>query len=223
MDTIAELQLPANEFALNHTLATVPGVTFEAERITAHDTDRVLPLIWAAGGDPALVEATLHDDPTVENVELLTDLDNEQLYRMEWVSNIRFIVHMLVEKNAAILSASGSADAWCFRAIFPTRNSLSTTYEFCQNWNVNAKINSIYEMNDERYGRFGLTKEQSEVLVIALARGYYDLPRAVDMADLAEDLAISPQAVSERLRRAHRALVEDSMTIGHEADASRKQ
>jgi predicted DNA binding protein len=43
------------------------------------------------------------------------------------------------------------------------------------------------------------------------------------MTDLAEELDISPQAVSERLRRAHKQLVQESMAIGTRADASRKQ
>lgn len=177
MDTIAELRLPADDFALQDTLTAAPTVMFEAERITAHDSDRVLPLLWAAGDDLDAVEIALCDDPSVENVELLTDLDNEQLYRMEWVKNTRFVVHMLIEENAAIFSASGTASGWRFRVLFPDRDALSTTYEFCQRWDLDVSIESVYEMNSERHGRFGLTKDQSEVLVLALAHGYYEFPR----------------------------------------------
>lgn len=223
MDTIAELRLPAEDFALQHTLTVVPTATFEAERITAHDTDRVLPLLWVAGEGLDNIGSALDDDPSVDNVELLTDLDSEQLYRMEWVKNTRFVVHMLIEENAAILSASGTASGWRFRALFPDRDALSTTYEFCQTWDLDLSIESVYEMNGERYGRFGLTKDQSEALVLALSQGYYELPRESDMTDIAKQLGISPQAVSERLRRAHKQLVQESIAIGVTADASRKR
>lgn len=223
MDTIAELRLPASDFALQQTLEAVPHINFETERITAHDTDRVLPLIWAAGDGLDSLEEILRDDPTVENVELLTDLDSEQLYRMEWLKNIRFVVHMLVEEDAAILAASGARDSWRFRVLFPNRDSLSRTHEFCQKWDLQLTIESIYEMNNERHGRFGLTQEQSEVLVIALGKGYYDFPRSAGMADIADELNVSSQAVSERLRRAHKKLVQGGMAIGPDADAGRKQ
>lgn len=223
MDTIAELRLSADDFALKQTLETAPSTRFETERVTAHDTEHVLPLVWATSDDPDLLEELLQKDSAIKNVELLTSLDDEQLYRMEWVKNIRFIVHMLVEENAAILSCSGESDFWHFRVLFPDREALSDTYNFCQQWNLDVTIERAYDLNNERHGRFGLTKEQSEVLVLALANGYYNIPRNAGTADLAEIIGISPQAVAERLRRAHKNVVQSSMTIGTEVDGERKR
>jgi predicted DNA binding protein len=224
VNTIAEFRVPAENFALSATLAAL-DVSFEAERVTAYDTDRVLPLLWATGSreDLGALGDRLRADPSVEAVELVAGLEDEQLYRMEWVRDVRFVVHILVEEDAAILGASGSREYWQFRALFPDRAAVSATHDFCERWDLGVTLDSIYEMNAERHGRFGLTRAQSEALVIALARGYFDVPRAATMDDLAAELGISRQAVSERLRRAHRRLIRSTMAVGHEAEASRKR
>lgn len=224
MNAIAEFRVPAENFALAATLAA-SDVNFEAERVTAYDTDRVIPLLWATGSpeDIGVLDRKLDEDPSVENAELVTDLDGERLYRMEWVKDVRFVVHILVEEDAAVLGASGSREFWRFRALFPDRESVSATHEFCERWDPEVTLDSIYEMNAERYGRYGLTAEQSETLVVAVTQGYFDVPRGATMDDLAAELGVSRQAVSERLRRAHKGLIRNTMAIGHEADARRKR
>lgn len=48
---------------------------------------------------------------------------------------------------------------------------------------------------------FGLTASQWKTLALAVERGYYDIPRRCTTAELADELDISAQAVTERLRR----------------------
>jgi len=47
-----------------------------------------------------------------------------------------------------------------------------------------------------------LSEPQREALTLAVRRGYYDIPRGCTTAELADELGISDQAVTERLRRA---------------------
>lgn len=223
MDTIAEFDVPAEHFALARTLETV-AVSFDAERVTAHDTDRMIPLLWAAGDRAALdeLEAILEEDPSVDSVAVLTELDDERLLRVEWVKDVRFVIDMLIEEDAAILSVSGANGHWSFRALHPDREAVSSTYDFCEQWDLGVTLGSVREMTKDRHSRFGLTAEQSEVLVTALDHGYFDVPCSADMDALAAEIGISRQAVSERLRRAHKELIRSTMAIGHEADADRK-
>jgi hypothetical protein len=109
MNTIAEFHVPAENFALSATLATL-DVNFEAE-----GSPPTIPIgsFRSCGppGGPEDLDALgeeLGADPSVENAELVTSLDDEELYRMEWVRDVRFVVHILVEEDAAILGASGS-------------------------------------------------------------------------------------------------------------------
>ena len=219
MSTIAELILSAEEFALRRTLEERPELEVEVERVVAYEPDQVMPYVWFSGSESAFddLERTLAEDPSIENAELLTDLGDEQLYRMEWVADVSVIVHVLTEEQATILDASGEGRRWRLRILFPEREALSRTYDFATEQGIALSIRKIHELNDQRGGRYGLTDTQHETLVKALEGGYYDIPRAVDMESLSDELGVSHQALSERLRRAHRALVAEAITIGPEA------
>jgi predicted DNA binding protein len=218
MSTISEMSLSAGTFALGETLEAVPEATFDIERVVAHDADRVLPFVWAAAPDRAALEAAFEEDPSVANVELLSDLDDEWLYRMEWVAHVQFVVHALVEEQATVMDAHSENGRWNLRLLFPDREALSRTYDFCKDHDICLDIETIYEMDSERHGRFGLTEEQAEALTAAFEHGYYEVPRDLSVADLADELDISHQALSERFRRAHGNLVENTLIIGSERE-----
>ena len=219
MSTISEVSVSAATFALGETLEAVPEATFDVERVVAHDADRVMPFIWASAPDRDALEEAFESDPSVENVERLSDLDGEWLYRMEWISHVQFIVHALTEEEATVLDAETESGRWRLRLLFPDRDSLSRAYEFCQEHDIDIDVEAIYAMENERHARFGLTEEQSETLTAAFEHGYYEVPRDLSVADLAEELGISHQALSERFRRAHGNLVENTLIIDDEDEA----
>jgi predicted DNA binding protein len=63
---------------------------------------------------------------------------------------------------------------------------------------------------------YGLTTAQREALVLAVESGYYDIPRTCTTVEVAEELGISDQAVTERLRRAIVNLVDNSLLVAEE-------
>ena len=69
-------------------------------------------------------------------------------------------------------------------------------------------------MEGEPSDRFGLTDEQYEALTMACETGSVDVPRATDLDELAAELDISHQALSERLRRAQATLVRETLLVG---------
>ncbi|WP_255167475.1 helix-turn-helix domain-containing protein [Natrononativus amylolyticus] len=218
MSTIAELTIPADEFALSQTLDETDGLEVEIERVVAYDPDQVMPYIWFTGESDRLqtLDDALADDPSVEAAELLTDLDDERLYRMNWIDDVTVMIHLLTEEKATILKARGEDNRWRLRILFPERESLARTYDFASDNGLSINVEKIHQLDDDRHGRHGLTDAQHETLVTALDRGYYEIPRAADMEALSDELGISHQALSERLRRAHRSLVEDAVAIGTE-------
>jgi predicted DNA binding protein len=217
MSTIAVVRLPASEFALEATLERVPGVSFEVERVVAPEADRVMPYVWATAEAEQfdVLQAALEDDPTTGEMELLVDLDDEWLFRMTWVRKTRFVIHVLVEENGTIIDATGTGDEWQLRILFPTRDALGATYEYGEEHDIPLKIEQIYRLDQSpRRGQYGLTKEQYETLIAALEKGYYDIPRGISGTDLAADLGISHQALSERLRRAYTNLLTNALVVG---------
>jgi predicted DNA binding protein len=216
MSTIAEVTLPASEFALHATLEAVPNVQFEIERVVAHETDRVMPFVWANGeeADREALNEALADDPTVENEVELAAFDEEWFYRMEWVADIRVVLHLLLEQEGTILNANGRNDEWHFRALFPDRESLSATYDFCKEEELTMAVESIYELDGEHRDEYGLTETQHETLITAVEDGYFDIPQEATLDDLAAELDISHQALSERLHRGHKTLIENALIVG---------
>jgi predicted DNA binding protein len=56
-----------------------------------------------------------------------------------------------------------------------------------------------------------LKPRQEQLLLAALELGYYEVPKRVGTRELAELFGVSPRAVSEVLRRAHKRLVESAL------------
>ena len=214
MSTIANIELPADEFALYDTLVAVPDLELDVERVVAHDDERVMPFIWVSSDHLEEVEQAFENDASIENLELLSDLDDERLYRMDWTTQIEVVVQILVDADATVLDAFGTDGRWEFRILFPEREALSATHEFCEAEGLTMDIQNIYEMDADRHGRFGLSEAQHETLVAAFEHGHYEVPRDITLDDLATELDISHQALSERFRRAYSTLIENTLIVG---------
>ncbi|WP_227380375.1 bacterio-opsin activator domain-containing protein [Haladaptatus halobius] len=221
MGSMAEVCIPAEEFALHETLSTVPTAQFEVERVVAHENDRVLPFVWTTADDHEMVKETLENDSSVENMLLLSDNDDAWLYRMEWVERVKLVTHILLEHEGVIFEAVGSNDEWHLRIFFPERDSLSQAHEFAQKQDLTMDIRRIYEVNEGAYDRYGLSEEQHETLVSAFDRGYYNVPHGVTTEELGEEFGITAQAVSKRLHRGHGNLVKETLIIGSEAGSEK--
>ncbi|WP_368411811.1 helix-turn-helix domain-containing protein [Haladaptatus halobius] len=213
---MAVVRLSAAGFALQTTLERIPEVEFEVERVVAHETGKVMPYIWATA-DPEHADdlrAALEDDPTTGGVELLVEADGEWLYRMEWVGQTQFVVHILVDEKGTIVGATGKEGEWRLQIMFPDRDSLGETYDFCEVNDIPIEIEQIYRMDQSpRRGQYSLTEEQYETLVAAFERGYYDIPRGISGDQLSDELGISHQALSERLRRAYKNLISNALVV----------
>lgn len=216
MSTIVEFTLPTDEFVLAETFRAVPSATFEIIRLVAHDADRAFPYLWVSNNDMETVDEALATDPSTENLERVSTFDGTSLYRMDWIDAIEVMIQILVEEDGAILNANGTNERWKMRALFPDRDAFSRTHDHCKERELTMTIDRIYPLTDFPHGQFGLTKEQYAVLALATKRGYFDVPRTSSMADLADELGISQQAVSERLRRAHDTLVRGALAVGPE-------
>ena len=67
---------------------------------------------------------------------------------------------------------------------------------------INFSIRSI----GYYHGTQLLTQKQNEILQIANKKGYYDIPRKISLSNLANELNISPSALSETFRRIHKKI-----------------
>lgn len=213
MTTIAEFSIPAEQFALRETLSRRPHLKFEVDRVVAHDTARVMPFVWVSGEGLEDLTALLDADPSVKQVELLTETDEERFYRLEWADEARIIGRMVIECGATVQRAIAATDEWTLRVLFPERSGVSAIHDFARKHGLDLDVDRLYNVDTTRRVRFGLTESQHDTLVEAYERGYYTIPRETDAVELAAELDISHQAVGERLRRATGNIIENTLLV----------
>lgn len=102
----------------------------------------------------------------------------------------RLTISMLVSDVEAVRHVLG-----CIDEVGPAVRLESMSVETPRQANVEVDVDEI-------------TPKQWEALALAFEKGYYDRPRTVDLEALAEELAISKSAVSQRLRAAEATLIE---------------
>lgn len=214
MATVIQARIPTDEFALTATFQSCPDVIFECERIVESAQESVMPLIrvWASDTPRQTLESALADDPSVAEYTLIADYEDEWLYRMEWTRHIQLILTMLTNAEAIIRNVYGTASGWSLQILFPTRDELTATYEFCAGHDLSFDVVLIRDFESDQFdSRYTLTHEQYEALMRGFEHGYFAVPRDITAEELADDLKISHQALSERFRRAHAALIEDTL------------
>lgn len=208
------------EFRLDHpilreALNRVPEMELTWERSDAIDESRVRILVWAEGGDFEAFEAALETDSTVETPSRVIEVGNRRLYQTELAgAGLEASVYpLVVEEGGVIQDLTASRDGWEFRAAFPDRASFDRFHDFCRERELGFEFRRLY---DERTNAgeanangpsYGLTERQRETLVEAVDCGYFEIPRECTLAELGERLDVSETATSERVRRAMKALV----------------
>jgi predicted DNA binding protein len=134
---------------------------------------------------------------------------------VEWCARAERLVEAFLSERGTVLAASCEEGSWFVRVLYPTRTCLSRVANRCQAADFQFDIKRIYGLDGGREERFDLTDKQQTALEAALKSGYYGIPRETNAAQLATELDVSHQALSERLRRAHKSLVENALTTGH--------
>jgi predicted DNA binding protein len=118
---------------------------------------------------------------------------------------------VLTATEALILAGTATADRWTFCLLVPTRDALSQLDALCADRNLSMDIQSVQTWKGDRHDPLSLTPEQYEALVIAAEYGYFKVPRENDLEHIADEIDITHQALSERLRRGHDALIRTSL------------
>jgi predicted DNA binding protein len=89
---------------------------------------------------------------------------------------------------------------------------VARTYESWREAGIDPSIRRVNGVEDVMsHGGVGLSRHQHDALVTAFEEDYYAVPRGVTLDGLADELGVSHQALSERLRRGHRNLVESTL------------
>ena len=210
MCVVVECSVPAADFELGRVLQEAEYRQAELERVVAigsrGETDRIAPFFWVMGADAAALEATLGDTGALEEVRLLDTVGDRALFRAEWDPAGEDFLGSLADLDVAILEAIGNAERWVFRLRFHTDAALSAFQAAQREREFSIDVRRVAEFVDwERESpaeAMELTSAQHDALRMAIEEGYFAVPRRTNLVALSDQLEISSQSLSERLRRA---------------------
>ena len=203
------------EFQLDHpvfryTLDRVPDVRIEWEQSDAIDESRVRILVWAEGGLEEF-EAAFEADPTVTAPTLLAEVGSRRLYQAELANEAldTSLYPLLTREGGVIRDLTSAGTTWEYRLAFPNRQAVDRFFDNCRSHGIPFEIHRLYTERDAvGAANPQLTDDQREALTAAVNCGYFEVPRQCTLAGLSDRLGISDSAVSQRLRRGTKVLVE---------------
>ncbi len=211
MSVIADFTVPPEDFVLEHTMRECSGVEIEIERVVVRTESTLTPYFRAIGDELEAFKDSLSDDETVDSVTTLERVEDERFYRAHWTQNVEHLVAGLRDAEATIMHARTDENEWHLRMLFPDRNALSGFYGHCHD-EYEYDLRGVFNRsNAATFGEYEVTPEQRDTLVVALENGYFEIPREITMDELADEFDISIQSVSQRLRRGHANVLQNTL------------
>jgi len=215
MAVIVELSLSPDRFELGRILTVATGATVILETVVPLG-DRSVPFVRHLGGN----QSTEQFEPPVRNSSVVDDLrtisahGDETLYALDWNVSADSFFQGVLSMGGQVLEATGTTESWGFELRFPSHRKLSEFQTHCTETDIPIEVERIYNPTRPDAGPwYGLTTPQRTTLCRAAEAGYYAIPRQTSTADLAAELDISDQAVTERLRRAIDTLTANTLLV----------
>jgi hypothetical protein len=208
--------LPRDAIALEQTIEELDDVEIEAERIAAHSSDWTMPCLWITGADFDAVDDSLRRDPSVEDVIATDQFEDDKYYHLDWAQFVTKKINQYLDGEGSLLEASADDDGWTVKIRFVTREQFNEFRAYLHDRGYDFELKRLVQPGAPRQSAGTVTPDQREALVTAMEAGYFDVPRATSSRELAEQLDMSHQAVSELLRRGIAALIRTDLVT--EAD-----
>jgi predicted DNA binding protein len=212
MAVIVEFDLAPEAFPMGAALSDW-DVSVELER-TVPTGSRLVPFVWVSGVGVDGFTEQVAEDPVVESVEELERFDDTALLRVEWSDAVDGVVSAVRETDAGLLDVRW-APGWKFRLRFADRDDATEFSRLCSERSVDLDIRRVYVQQERSpdHPDPGLTPKQREALRLAYRRGYFETPKRVTLGALADELDISQQALSTRIRRGNERLLASVLDV----------
>jgi predicted DNA binding protein len=204
------LEFPMAEFALAATIAETDA-QFHGQHVVGLG-ERAICLLWVRGAGPETLDTAMGADPTVRTATRMASFDDEFLYRIE-TGGGGSLSHLVSEAGASVLTLSSDRTRWCVRTMFPSGEAFDAARGHFEAAGVAHRVQTVQTLDPGTRTQLDLTDAQYEILTIAYDEGYFEIPRKTDLIELAEKLGVSHQSLSERLRRAHKAMLEQTLSF----------
>lgn len=217
MSFIVELRISAETFVLAQTMEAYPDTRLEFERFIPRTFSENISYLWAGDNGPDLrpFQQAAASDPGVEDLQLVDDLDGGALFRVQWTESDdrNRITDAWTNSDETLVQAVGQDDEWFLKIRFDDRESITDFQSYADEHDLDFDLLRLYDVEAPKLGQYDLTTRQRDALVVALEMGYFDVPRRCELSDVADELGLSINAVSERIRRGEGNLFRSALTV----------
>ncbi|WP_227380431.1 helix-turn-helix domain-containing protein [Haladaptatus halobius] len=213
MAVIVELSLPSENFPLGTLLTAGTGLHIEFERIVPVGED-VVPIFWVWNSGLEAFEQRVRDDTNVQQLVAIDQVEDRRLYLLNWDIPDGTFFEGLTTAEGIIRNAHGYGDEdWEFELLFPSHDHLTQFHNVSRNNGIEYTLGKMQSLSDAGATQLAnvVTEKQREALVLAFQRGYFMTPRQVTLSELAAELDITQQSLSDRIRHGIEAIVEDAL------------
>ena len=184
MVTIAEFSVDADAFPLGRVFTHFPEAEVELERLipTNHT---LIPYFWLRGAQSDGLVDAFGDRPEVKRLEVVDELTDEYLLRVEWDAEAGSILRAIAETDVAFLSTVGTNEEWRFEVRAEDADDISEFQAKCREYDVPVELVGLHSVSPMRIGSaYDLTETQREALVLAYEQGFYHSPREITLDGL---------------------------------------
>lgn len=198
------MSVEASETALEYTFEELSEVRFELENPITGPSGQQWPCLWVSGHSNAEIESALGDDPSVNGFENVSSREDAYLYDLDLSDDGERLQAIIQDENGTILAASGTHGHWELTVCVPTQDDLPRLSNRLKNQGITPLVKEIRDLEEIPE----ITETHREAVETALKHGYFQIPREVNLEDLAEEMGISEQRVSQRLQQGYDTLIQ---------------
>ncbi|SEP05787.1 Predicted DNA binding protein, contains HTH domain [Halogranum amylolyticum] len=211
---LAEISVPSDSFQLGEVLNDYRPVRIELTQLVPTG-EMLAPYFWAEAEDYAAFEESVRRDPRVGRLREVDVGPDKRLYHIEWADTLDSdgFLQALRSHDVIVESAVGTDDTWQFRLRAATHESLASFQQACTDSELPLTVHRVSEPASDAYDLDGLTSSQREALVVASRRGYFETPSRVSLKEIGDELGITPQAASKRIRGGVETLVTNAVSV----------
>ncbi|NHN42129.1 hypothetical protein G9C85_10890 [Halorubellus sp. JP-L1] len=209
------VQFHLDSTALQTAIEHAPGTHVTVQHVDATPTIPLRSVFWASDCEFDAFERGLEADETITDSRLVAENGDERLYRAHYHEDIPdvAIYRAAIEADGVFLKGESSGDGWTLKMLFPTRDAFNEFRDACAAVDLSIDVDSIYSKPFSGSGdEIALTDPQRDLLTRAVEVGYFDIPRETTLQELGQQMNISGQAASERLRRGMETLIRETVT-----------
>jgi predicted DNA binding protein len=214
---LVDISIPTNAFELGEILDPPPGLEVELVEFVPV-SDGTIPYLWIESDTKRFkqFERRIRADERVNAFWSEDARNGRRLVRLDWDRQPDGLLEAFLDENVIIQHGVGTHDGWRFQLHFRNRSAAAAFQQHCVDTDVPFTILRISEPESaDELTRYGLTEAQLEALILAREEGYFEDPRATTLEQLGEQLGITRQAVSYRIRAGMKHLIDATLRSEH--------